>query len=258
MTTPTPTPTPNSMPGAQPPAGPAPVPGQPAPTTPPAAPSAPGGAPTPPWGEDPAKYDPDTAARLIANLRASENSQGTTIKSQSTKIAELEAQLADARPLLDAATEQKRREQGELETMRQDFAAIQAKLTAAETAAQDHLVTALNAKVAELASNRDPNRPGSAFVNPATAAKLIELTDCLTDGKIDETAIASKLDALAQSDPYLVAATTSPGGHRPNPAQGHGNTALPLDAQIKAAEERGDIMASIALKQQKHYQTRSR
>ena len=237
------TPTPNSMPGAQAPAAPAD-------TAPPAADRT----PTPPWGDDPSKYDPDTAARLIANLRASEDNQGKALKAQNAKIAELERQLAEAAPLLEAATEQKRREQGELETMRQDFAALQEKLTAAEQAAQSNRDIALRAKVAELASNRDPNRPGSAFVNPATAAKLIDLTDCLTDdGQIDDSAIAAKLDALAQSDPYLVATAATGSGHKPNPAQGRGGGAVPIDAQIAEAQKRGDLFSSIALKQQQLY-----
>ena len=230
-------PTPNVMPGAQP-------------ETPSASPV---DVPTPPWGADNSKYDPDQAARLIANLRASEDSQAKELKAQNAKLAELESALAEAKPLLEAHTEQQRREQGEAETLRQDMAALQDQLTAAQQSAQTTLHAALQAKAEALACNRDPNRPGSAFINPATAAKLIDLTDCSADGQIDETAIASKLDALAQSDPYLIAPAT-PTGRKPNPAQGQGGGSIPLDAQIEAAEKSGDIMRSIALKQQKLYQ----
>lgn len=236
-------PTPNNMPGAgQPPASPAPTAGQPPAATPPApaagaAPPAPGGASTPPWGDDPTKYDPDTAARLIANLRASEDGQGKTIKSQSTKIAELEAQIAQAQPLLDAATEQKRREQGELETMRQDFAALQQQLDAAKKSAQTNLDVALHAQASALAATK-------SFVNPATAVKLLDLADCLVDGQIDETAIASKLDALAQSDPYLVASATFT-GRKPNPAQGQGNGSIPATTAQQLAEQKGDVKGAI-------------
>ncbi|MFN3005135.1 hypothetical protein [Mycolicibacterium wolinskyi] len=249
-------PTPNNMPGAQQAAAgeqpQTPPPG----SADPAAGQAPadGATPTPPWGADNTKYDPDKAAQLIANLRSSETTQAGTIKTQKDRIAELESQLADAKPLLDAHTEQQRREQGEVATLRQDMAGLQQQLTTAQQTAQDNLNMALAAKAEALASNRDASRAGSAFVNPATAVKLIDLSDCLTgDGKIDDKAIAAKLDALAQSEPYLVAAATN-GGRKPNPAQGQGGGAIPLDAQIKDAEQRGDVMRSIALKQQQRYQ----
>lgn len=230
-------PTPNNMPGAQ----------TEAPAAPPAA------TPTPPWGDNPAEFNPEKAWSLITNLRASEDTSKGTIASQRGEIDALKAKLADAEPLLHAADEQRRQEQGELATAREDNQRLADRLAAIEQKAQQDRSAALQAKAEALASNRDENRVGSAFVNPKTAAKLIDLSECLTEaGEIDEAAIASKLDALAETDPYLVATAPTP-GRKPNPAQGHGGGAVPLDAQIKAAEERGDVMASIALKQQKHY-----
>lgn len=235
-------PTPNNMPGATP---------EPTPVNP--TPEMPEGAPVPPWGDKPEDFDPAKAWSLITNLRASEDSSKGTIASQRGEIDALKAKLADAEPLLQAADEQRRQEQGELATAREDNQKLADRLAAIEKSVQDTRSAALQAKAEALASNRDENRAGSAFVNPKTAAKLIDLSECLTEaGEIDEAAIASKLDALAETDPYLVATAATP-GRKPNPAQGHGGGAVPLDAQIKAAEERGDVMASIALKQQKHY-----
>ncbi|MFA4084797.1 hypothetical protein ONA92_24160 [Mycobacteroides salmoniphilum] len=225
-------PTPNSMPGATPEAPPA----APAPDAPPAT-------PPPPWGDNPEDFDPAKAWGLITNLRASEDSSKGMIASQRSEIETLKAQLAAAPPQTadDLATAL-----GNIQTLTE-------RLSAVEQTAKNDRDTALQAKAEALASNRDENRAGSAYVNPKTAAKLIDLSECLTEaGEIDEAAIASKLDALAETDPYLVAQATTP-GRKPNPAQGHGGGAVPLDAQIKAAEERGDVMASIALKQQKHY-----
>lgn len=204
-----------------------------------------GAATTPPWGTDPAKYDPDTAARLIANLRDSEDKQGKTIKSQTARITELESQLAQAKPLLDAHNEQQRREQGELVTMRQDMDALQQQLTAAQQTAQDNLAAALRSKAGELASNRDPNRPGSAFANPGVATRLIDLSECLTaEGQIDDAAIASKLDALAQSEPYLLAQAGNT-ARKPNPAQGHGSGSIPTAEAQQQAEKNGDVKGAM-------------
>lgn len=220
-------PTPNSMPGATPPQpdqGPLPA-----------------GTPTPPWGTDNTAYDADTAARLIANLRASENTQAKTIKTANAKIADLETRIAEA----EAANEQKRREQGEMETLRQDYAAVQEQLAAAQQSAQSSMQAALLSKVAELACNRDPNRAGSAFINPDTAAKLIDTAGCLTDGQIDAAVIASKLDALAKDQPYLVVPQPS-FGHRPNPSQGQGNGFIPPATAQHLAEQAGDIKGAIS------------
>lgn len=249
-------PTPNMMPGAQQAAATAQQTGAPAATTQPAAAGAATGdaTPTPPWGTDNSKYDPDKAAQLINNLRGSETAQADTIKTQKTRIAELEAQLAEAKPLLDAHTEQQRREQGEVATLRQDMSGLQDQLTTAQQTAKAHLELALQAKAEALASNRDPNRPGSAFINPATAAKLIDVSGCLTDdGRVDDTAIASKLDALAQSDPYLVAAA-APAGRKPNPAQGQGNGSISAASTQQLAEKSGDIKGAVNAVAQHLYQ----
>ncbi|MGW4097126.1 hypothetical protein [Mycobacterium sp. NPDC004974] len=232
-------PTPNSMPGAQ--QQQTQQPGQSS-STPPAEGAV---APTPPWGTDNTQYDPDKAARLIANLRTSEDNQSKTIQTQNAKIAELEAQLSQAQPLVDAHTEQQRREQGEVATLRQDMDGLKGQLTTAQQTAQANLAMALQAKAEALASNRDPQRPGSAFINPGTAAKLIDVADCLTeDGTVDDKAIASKLDALAQSDPYLIATATT-AGRKPNPAQGQGNGSIPAAAAQQLAEKAGDIKGAV-------------
>ena len=216
------TPTPNNMPGAnagEPPKAPA---------------SATPAAQAPPWGADQGNYDPDKAATLISNLRDSE-------KAKKTEIEALKAQLADAKPLLDAAEQQRQREQGETATLREQVGTLQAQLDAAQTAAKANLGSALQAKAEALGASR----PDGAFVNPTTAARLIDLTECLTDsGQINEAAIASKLDALAQSDPYLIASAT-PGARKPNPAQGQGNGAVSAADAQQHAEKSGDVKGAL-------------
>lgn len=199
--------------------------------------------PTPPWGTDNANYDPDTAATLIANLRNSEDRSGQTIKSQKARIAELEAQLSAATPAAQpqaAGTQagQQPAESADLAQVRKDIDALKQQLTVSRDAA-------LNSRARELAVNRDPNRPGSSFANPTVATRLIDLSDCLTaDGQIDDTAIASKLDALAQSDPYLLAQS---GGtaRKPNPAQGQGNGSVSAADAQQIAEKNGDVKGAM-------------
>lgn len=239
-------PTPNSMPGAQVPAA------EVAQTTDPA-----GAAqvaqtlvqqpPTPPWGGNPADFDPDKAAKLIDNLRASEDKSKGTIASQRAEIEALQAKLASPPPQVAA-------EPTELATARKDMQELTDRLSAVEKAAQSRLDTALQAKAEALASNRDADRAGSAFVNPKTAAKLIDLSSCLTEGgDIDETAIASKLDALAQTDPYLIAQATA-AGRKPNPGQGQGGGSIPAASTQKLAEQAGDIKGAINAVAQNLYQ----
>lgn len=218
-----PIPTPNAMPGAQAPAAdPAPpAEGQQPPAAPvdPAAPPA----PAPPWGDD-ANFDPQRAWNLIQNVR--------------NEFAEYKK---TAQPALDAAEEQRRAEQGELDTVREDLAAAASRETAWRT-------EAIRSKAEALAAGK--------FVDAEVALALIGDVSGYTtaDGKVDVAQLQSRLDQLAADKPFLVA-QPAPQGFTPNRGQGQSGTGpLPLDAQIKAAQERGDVMGSIALKQQKFYQ----
>ena len=71
-----------------------------------------------------------------------------------------------------------------------------------------------------------------------------------TDG-VDIEALRSRFDQLANDKPHLL---KPPPGFTPNRAQSQSGTGqIPIDAQINAAQERGDLITSIALKQAKRY-----
>ena len=181
-------------------------------------------APKPPWGSDD-DFDPNRAWSLIQNVR-SEN-------------GDLKAKLQDVQPILDAHDQQRRDEQGEIATARED--AAQATEQAAAWRSE-----AVRAKAEALAAGR--------FIDTDTALTLIgDLSGYATDAGIDIERLTGRLDQLAQDKPFLLA--PPPQGFTPNRGQGQSGTGpIPLDAQIQAAQERGDVMQSIALKQQRFYQ----
>lgn len=256
---PTTGPTPNAMPGAAaaaqaaPPAAPAPGPA--APAVPPAlagpaagapsAPPAPGpttppdpAAPTPPWGSD-AEFDPNKAWNLIQNVRG-EN-------------ATLRGKLADAQPILDAADQHRRDEQGALATAQEDL-----DRERAETARWRN--QAVGASATQLATDK-------GFSVPAAALAMVgDLADYITADGLDKDKFGSRLDQLATEYPALVTAPAPAGepqapappqrpfGVQPDLGQGQAGTAPNTIAeQIKAAQARGDFTTVIALRQQQAY-----
>lgn len=241
-------PTPNQMPGAAaaaagaqptPPApGPTPAPaGSPAPaaSAPAAAPaagapatgaaSAGGEAPPPPWEANGETFDPARAWNLIQELRAKNTTQRN--------------ELAAAQPILAAAEEARRAEQGELTTMRED----RDRAAARETAWR---AQAVRATASSLAAGR--------FVDAETALALIgDLSEYATDDAIDTTRLQARLDQLAQDKPFLVAAAATPPaqGFTPNRGQGQsGNTPLTPAQTAAQAESQQDWRSSNAAKAQ--------
>ncbi|WAY18404.1 hypothetical protein OF855_24515 [Mycolicibacterium fortuitum] len=218
-------PTPNQMPGAdQTPPSQAPPAPTPSPQEPP--PAAPGNdKPKPPWGSD-EEFDPQRAWNLIQNLR--------------TENADYKTKLSDAQPVLDAAEQQRRAEQGELDTARED-------LTAANSRADTWRAEAVRSKAEALAAGR--------FVDAEVAVTLLgDLSEYAADDRIAVDKLTARLDQLAADKPFLLT-PTQPQGFTPNRGQGQSGTGpVPLDAQIKAAQDRGDMQQVIALKQQKFYQ----
>lgn len=252
---PTAGPTPNAMPGAQPNTPvfqePAPVPSAPAGTAPgaataPAAASAPvagasaptapaGGQPEPaaPWESSGEPFDPARAWNLIQNLRG--------------ETATLRQQIGAAQPILDEHERQRRASQSELDTAREDLAAARAL-------AQTWSANAVTAQASAIAAT-------ARFRDPADVITMLgDLTGYVSSGEIDTAALTERITALATEKPYLLAASDQqppaaqpPAGLRPNPAQAQSGTgAGHLDAHLAAAQARGDVMASIALKQQRH------
>jgi len=258
-------PTPMSMPGAQqaaaaaqgqPLAGAAGAPGQPLPgaagAPDPGAPGqqVPGGAPAataaaapvsagggqpqtpppptaaPPWGSD-EEFNPQRAWDLIQNLRGDKEI--------------LQHQLSSAQPILD---EHERLRQASLS----DNERLTEQLSQATSRGDTWRAQAVRSTVTAMAAGR--------FVDTETALALIgDLSQFVDGDDIDAAKITSALDKLATDKPFLVSqpGQSPPPGFTPNPAQGQSGAGQPgaLDAQIKAAQDRGDFATSIALKQQK-------
>lgn len=252
MTAPTPTaPTPNNMPGASqaaaaPPASPAggqAMQAQPLPPagTPGPAPAAGGdsGGPAvggepaaaqpdnrPPWEKNGEPFDPERAWTLTQNLR--------------NELTEAKTKLQEAQPILDEHEQLRRASQTDLDRAREDINT----LTGERDTWRDRAVRADALKMAE------------RFIDDEAALALIgDLSGYIGKDGVDAAKLTARFDQLAADKPHLVKAAPQP-GFTPNRAQGQAGTggAPSLDAQIKAAEERGDVMTSIALKQQKAYQ----
>lgn len=239
-------PTPNAMPGAQQAAGgqqqpPPAVAGQQQPPPagapagqPPAAPAAAQqtGAQTPPaaaaapWEAAGEPFDPSRA--------------WNTIQQQRAENAALKTRMQEAQPILDEHERLRVASQSELDTAREQLGS-----TASER--DTWRSQAVQARAEALATGR--------FADAGVALQLLgDLSSYATDAGIDTARLSASLDELANKHPFLL---LQPNAHglQPDRAQGQsgagGAAAATLDAQIKDAEARGDIMASIALKQQK-------
>lgn len=226
-----PTPTPNAMPGAQQPATGQPA-AQPEPPTgtPPAAGNSQQQAtqttpPAAPWEASGEPFDPDRA--------------WNTIHQQRTENAALKSRLAEAQPVLDAHERQRVEAQSELERATEAATQTAAQLSTWRTQAVQSKAEALAAR----------------FAYTDVALQMLgDLSSYATDDGIDTARLTASLDELATKYPNLLLQPNSH-GLQPDRAQGQsgagGGAAATLDAQIKAAEARGDVMTSIALKQQK-------
>ena len=213
--------TPNDMPkAAEPPApAPEPTPAAAAPdnTEPPAKPKKDKGSP-PPWGSDD-DFQPDKAWKLIQNLRA--------------EAAEYKAK---AQPVLEEHERLRRASQTELDRAREDLNAIAER----EQAWRNKAVSAEAKSLAD------------QFIDADAAIALVgDLSGFADTDGVDIEALRSRFDQLAHDKPHLL---KPPPGFTPNRAQSQSGTGqIPIDAQINAAQERGDLITSIALKQAKRY-----
>lgn len=236
-------PTPNAMPGAQaaaqqqagqPPAG---TPGTPPaapqaqpqqqPPMPPAAPQTPpaGGAP---WEASGEPFDPGRA--------------WNTIQAQRAENQALNARLQSAQPILDEHERLRLASQSELDTAREQLTNASAERDTWRTQAVQGTAQAMAA---------------ARFTYPDAAVQLLgDLSGFATADGIDQAKITAALDALAAKYPNMLS-QPNPFGLQPDRAQGQGaggGAPSTIDAQIKAAEARGDHAASISLKQQKYAQ----
>lgn len=225
-----PTPTPNAMPGASPApvVTPPPVATEPppaaaaSPAAPVAAPPVPPADPTPadapkaPWEASGEPFDPQRAWNLIQNLRGD---------------------LDKAKPVLDEHERLRQASQTDLERAKEE-------LDAATGREETWRNQAIRAQAEQMAAGK--------FVSTKAAVAMIgDLSEFGTPEGIDTPKLQARLDQLAAEEPSLVV-PQGPPGFTPNRGQGQSGTGqIPLDAQIKAAQERGDFATSIALQQQK-------
>lgn len=187
----------------------------------------------PPWEANGEAFDPERAWNLIQNLRG----ENTGLKGQLT-------------PLQEAAEQARRAEQGEIATMTED-------LGKANKRGDTWRDSAVRYKAEVLAAT-------ARFRDPSDAITMLGDLSGFVDGDlIDDTALAERINKLAAEKSYLLADGSTPppppaGGLEPNRGQGQSGAgaAATLDAQIAAAQARGDITTAIALKQQKHFQQR--
>lgn len=213
--------TPNDMPGASteaPAPAPEPTPAAAAPDTaePPAKPKKDKSAP--PWGSDD-DFQPDKAWKLIQNLRA--------------EAAEYKAK---AQPVLEEHERLRRASQTELDRAREDLNAIAAREQAWRS-------KAVSAEAKSLADR---------FIDSDAAVALVgDLSAFANPDGVDTESLKARFEQLAADKPHLL---KQPPGFTPNRAQSQSGTGqIPIDAQISAAQDRGDLITAIALKQAKRY-----
>ena len=93
--------------------------------------------------------------------------------------------------------------------------------------------------------------PEDKAQDTAAISALATALPILAQAGVDIEALRSRFDQLANDKPHLL---KPPPGFTPNRAQSQSGTGqIPIDAQINAAQERGDLITSIALKQAKRY-----
>ncbi|CAN5146749.1 hypothetical protein BH11ACT6_BH11ACT6_34860 [soil metagenome] len=220
---PTTGPTPNNMPGAQTAAAPgagqpaapaAPAAGPQPPAAPPAQPATvaqppAADAPKPPWETNGEAFDPERAWNLIQNARR-EN-------------GELQTKLTAAQPVLDAHEQQRRTEQGELNTVRED-------LTKANTRGDTWRNRAIRAEAHTLVDGK--------FVDTEAALALIgDLAAFAAGDDLDVAKLQARVDEIATKHPNLVAAALPSHGFTPNRGQGQSGNAPLTPTQVAAHAE---------------------
>lgn len=178
-------------------------------------------APKPPWGSD-EEFNPQRAWDLIQNLRG-----------------DIDKHKAATDPIVAEHERLRRASMEEADRLKEDNATLATRESTWRS-------EAVRSKAEALATGK--------FIDTDTALALIgDLSVFATDTGVDVDSLTAALELLAVNKPFLVAQPPAQ-GLRPNKAQGQSGTGpIPLDMQIKAAQERGDLATSIALKQQMKY-----
>ncbi|GAA3730147.1 hypothetical protein GCM10022239_03440 [Leifsonia bigeumensis] len=196
----------------------------------------------PPWGDDPTKFDPDKAWKLIQNLRTDAEERQTktdaAIAAAATKAAEdaQKATLAQFAKLLGGEGEP----ETDPEKLRQALAERDTKLTEATTTAE----TAQTAvKTAERALQVALHAPGLGASATLLLANEKFKTSIESVEPTDEAAIKAAITKAVQDTPTLKATPRRSGS-----GEHQGATVQSLEAQLKTAEEKKDVSETIRLK----------
>lgn len=195
----------------------------------------------PPWGDDPTKFDPDKAWKLIQNVKGDLEAEKTKRADEiaaAVKAASEQTQkdtLAQFGRLLSGA-EEPETDPVKLAAKVTDLSTqIAEKDTTLTTAQADVKAANLSLAVATIASGQANIKLLLANEEFKTSIASVEPTD--------EAAIQAKVSAALQANPALKATPPSSG------SDGHQGGQLPnLEALLAKAEKDGDVASSIVLK----------
>jgi hypothetical protein len=207
---------------------------------PPVPPEPPASDPKPPWGDDPTKFDPDKAWKLIQNTRgdlAELKSKTDAAIAAATEKAAKDALAQFARLL--AGNEEPETDPVKLAAKVTDLSSqVAAKDTDLTKAQADIKAGQLSTQVAILAHGLGAS-PKLLLTNEAfkTSIASVEPTD--------EAAITAAITAALQANAALKATPSSSGG-----GEHQGGQIPALDAQLAAAEKANDYPLVISLKRQ--------
>lgn len=215
----------------------------PAPATPPAAPAAPPAEPpaasTPPWGDDPSKFDPDKAWRLIENLRT-DLAETKTKTEQQIATAAQQAQK-DALAQFARAITGEQAPETDPAKLNEALTGLKTQITEKDTALEQAQAAAKAGQVALQVAIHAPSLGGNTALllnneQFKTSIASVEPTD--------EAAIKAAITKALQEN----AALKQPPA-RSGTEQHTGPTVQSLEQQLAAATEKKDWAETIRLKQ---------
>lgn len=200
----------------------------------------------PPWGDDPTKFDPDKAWKLIQNIKGDLDSEkerrATEIAAAVKKASEdtQKATLAQFGKLLSG--------EAEPET---DPVKLAAKVTELSTAVSEK-DTSLTKAQADILAGKLATAVAIQAHGLGGSPKLLLanqefMTSIASVDPADEAAITAKITAAIQANAALKATPSSSGG-----SEHQGGQTQALDAQIAAAEKAGDQQSVISLQRAKY------
>ncbi|MCI2959544.1 hypothetical protein MN032_17805 [Agromyces atrinae] len=193
---------------------------------------------TPPWGDDPSKFDPDKAWKLIQNLRTDADDRQK--KTDAAIAAAAEKAQKDALAQFGRLLTGEKEPETDPAKLNAALSELQGKVTEKDTA-----VTAAEAQVkaANTALQVAIHAPALGANTALLLANEQFKTSIASVEPTDEAAIKAAITKAIQANAALKQppARSGAGDHT-------GPTVQSLEAQLKAAEEKKDVSESIRLK----------